>query len=365
VFEYTDFFSRDVRVHPGDTVNFQAAAGSFHIIALATSEQAARAAYPVLSTDRDDPNAPNGAPKIALGLSNFPITGGSTHGGGQIAFDRPGGPPVCGAAGEAPCTFRGGDDVEVAGPNPGFDAQGNPVSADWNVHITAPVGTYHYFCYIHPGMRGTLRVVKPGQQASTQAQVDAVSRRLFEHDRQDALAAERQADKVRFTGGKPGHRTYDVRVGIAAAHLHVAVLEMLPNRPLSLTPGDRVRYRWVDPHEAHTVTFPESNDLPPFGFDCGGTSYSPEPSPTCTEPGEEFGPFPTEFIGDPGNAPPGTVLTSPTAVVDSGVLVGTAYHAVPSVQRWSVATELNTTAPGAYTFHCTIHDWMAGTLAVG
>ena len=59
------------------------------------------------------------------------------------------------------------------------------------------------------------------------------------------------------------------------------------------------------------------------------------------------------------------MLTSPTAEVDSGVLAGTAYRLAPSVQRWSVATKPGTTAHGAYTFHCTIHDWMAGTLNVG
>jgi hypothetical protein len=30
-----------------------------------------------------------------------------------------------------------------------------------------------------------------------------------------------------------------------------------------------------------------------------------------------------------------------------------------------VAIKPGTTAPGAYTFHYTIHDWMAGTLNVG
>lgn len=120
-----------------------------------------------------------------------------------------------------------------------------------------------------------------------------------------------------------------------------------------------------DGRPADVFAAPESNDLLPFGFDCGGTSYSPAPLPTCTEPGEEFGPFPTESIGDPGNARPGTVLTGPTAVVDSGVLAGTGYDLVASVQRWSVATRPSTTTPGAYTFHCTIHDWMSGTLNVG
>src|SRR5664279_2392025 len=42
LFEYNDFFTRNVTVHQGDTIDFQTQAGAFHIIAFARNEAAAR-----------------------------------------------------------------------------------------------------------------------------------------------------------------------------------------------------------------------------------------------------------------------------------------------------------------------------------
>ena len=367
VFEYTDFFTRAVTVHTGDTLNFRAAPGSFHIVALAPDEASGRAAYPVGLPDPLDkaPATGTGGPKIDLGPSNFSITGGSTHGGGTIA-QNPNGPPVCGTAapGQQPCTFKGGDDIEIAGPNPGVDAAGNPAPSDWKIVINAPPGTYSYFCYIHPGMNGTLTVVAPSQPATTQAQIDAASATQFAADRDAALAAEKAANVPTFTGGAPGTRTYQVNVGIGTDK--VAIDEMLPRQAPTLSPGDKVQYLWKDPHNVHTVCFPtDSKQLPaPFGFNCGTSFQSPPegnapPSgPPCMLPGATR----PDFIGDPGNTPSGTALANPTAIVDSGVIFGTAYN-VPGPQQWSVVVNASTKA-GTYRYQCLVHDWMQGSLTV-
>src|SRR3989442_136255 len=376
LFEYTDFFSRQVTIHTGDTIDFRSAPGSFHIVALARTELWARSTYPVALADNDgggltDIATGSGTNKLAFGPSNFPITGGSHHGGGAIDFTRGFGPPACGVAllGEAACTFSGGEDVEVLGPEIGVDyATGNLGFADQLVNINAQPGRYHYFCYIHPGMRGVLDVVGSGAGISTQADIDAASNAQFASDQAQALAVEQQTNQVQFTGGAPGTRSYTVHVGIAAADNHVAIDEMFPRAPLNLAPGDSVQYLWRDPHNVPSVAFPAENpdvSLPePFGFDCG-TSYSgipptPGPPPICVEPGDtQF-----EVIGDPGNAGPGTVLSDPSLVVDSGVLGGTGYGVSPSAQSWWLATN-STSKPGAYHFQCTIHDWMQGTLTLG
>jgi plastocyanin len=366
LFEYTDFFSRSVTVHTGDVINFRTAPGAFHIVGLAKSEAAARAAYPVVVLDGDDPNAPNGAPKIAFGPSNYPIVNGNTSGDlSGVDFSRPNGPPDCGRPdlGEPDCTFSGGTDIEVAGPNLNFGPTG-PVPADWRVKIAAQPGTYQFLCFIHPGMRGTLNVVGGSRPASTQAQIDHKAHGQFISDRAQALAAEQQANVVRWTGGAPGSRTYLFSVGVAAAHNHVAIDEMLPNPatvpggPPRLTKGDQVRFNWVDPHNVHTVLFPPSAEISPFGFDCNGGFTEPT-GPPCLETGE----FAPEVIGDPGNASSGTQLANPSTVVDSGVLVGTGYNLNPSVQTWSVGTGSGT-AGGAYQFHCTVHDFMVGSFTV-
>lgn len=375
VFEYTDFFTRDVRIHSGDTLDFRAAPGSFHIVSLAKSETVARQVYPVAFADADHDGADiatgSGTDKVIFGPSNFPITGGSTHGGGSIAFDNGFGPPVCGvgAFGEQPCTFRGGDDIEVIGPTPGFDATGAPAFVDQLVHITAAPGEYDYFCFIHPGMRGKLNVVDADDNTTTQAQIDRRSLEQFEDDREAGLDLERGANHVKFTGGNPGTRTYDVMVGVGSPSAHVAIDEMLPNKALNLSPGDRVKYFWADPHNVHTVGFPTGGKLPePFGFDCGpnppfyiGIPPVPgaPPPAICIEPGENQ----PEGIGDPGNAAPGTRLTDPKQLVDAGIRVGTAYGVKPSTQTWWLATDNHTTA-GAYQFQCTVHDWMHGVLNV-
>jgi plastocyanin len=378
VFEYTDFFSRQVSAHAGDTLNFRAAPFSFHIVGLAKSEAVARSVYPVAFADKDggqDTATGSGSAKIVIGLSNFPITGGSTSGGGSIDFTRPGGPPVCGDSdlGQPPCRFKGGNDIEVAGPNPGltFDPttlqpvidptthQPIPKPVDWNITLdpATPLGAYQYFCFIHPGMRGKLKVVEPEDATTTQAQIDHRSAEQFKSDRRDAIDAEADANVIRSTGD-PGERTYTVHMGVSAADNHVAIDEILPNKPLSLQQGDRVKYLWRDPHNVHSVKFPgdSNSDPPPFGvFDCGAT-VSPA-FPPCLEPGDTQ----PEALADPGTSPPGTVLKAPADLVDSGVLAGTGYGIHPSVQTWSIRTD-QTSQTATYTYHCTVHDFMQGTI---
>src|SRR5260370_1401896 len=192
VFEYTDFFTgqtggaaadRALNLHQGDVVAFTAAPFSFHIVGLAADEGAARAAYPVVLTDTDGSvSKATGLPKLILGPSNFPITGGSTTGGGNIDFTRGNGPPACGIyeLGQSVCTFAGANDVEVAGPNPGVDwpktiSSGHfvPGFSSWNIQIDAAVGTYHFFCFIHPGMRGTVNVSTSPRTTITAAPLTA------------------------------------------------------------------------------------------------------------------------------------------------------------------------------------------------
>src|SRR5207237_1189093 len=127
-FQYADFFTRSVSVHGGDTIDFRFAPGSFHVIGLAPSDAAGRAAYPVAMLDGEDPvkAVGTGLPKLQLGPGNLPVSGGSTSGGGQIG-QNPGSPPFCGLMqmGQDPCAFTGGNDVEIAGGIGGFDPQAN------------------------------------------------------------------------------------------------------------------------------------------------------------------------------------------------------------------------------------------------
>jgi plastocyanin len=346
VFEYTDFFSREVTVHKGDTLVFDTRPGAFHIVALSLNEQQARAAYPLALLDTDDSVATGSQhDKIQLGPSNGPIQGGSLHGGGTIG--GPNDAPKCGLSGEPVCHFAGGDDVESEGGVAGFGATG-PTTVHWSVEIDANAGQrYNYFCYIHPGMLGHFTVVPDSVPTTTQAQVNAASALQFASDRSSALATEAAANVVHFTGGAPGTRTYNVNVGMSAADRHVAIDEMLPQH-LNIAQGDKVNYQWADPHNVHTVGFPADETKLPPPFFPDGTA------------GEEA----NELVGDPGNARPGTLLSHVSTVVDAGFFVGTGYGVQPTVQRWSVATNDNTDV-ATFTYMCTVHDFMLGSLTVG
>jgi plastocyanin len=378
VFEYSDFFSRQVTVHQGDTIDFRTAPFSFHSVALAKSESTARQVYPFASAATGqgafDTATGSGAPKLVYGAANFPVTGGSTQGGGVISTDNPKGPPVCGVAalGQAPCHFRGGDDIEIIGPAPGFTATGAPQSVDQNVVIDAPPGTYAFYDTLHPGMSGKLIVASPSQPASTQAQIDAAAQTQFQQDQAQALQVEAALNAVQEGWGQPGQRQFVVFVGAGAANNHVQIDEMLPNKPLSLTRGDTVTYLWADPHAGHTLAVtPDEEELPgAVGYDCpsptgyvgitSGFDVPPTPAPAgCLLPGLTT----PRLIGDPGDTPPFSPLTDPERTMNAGHLLGSAYGITPSSQVWGVTTNSNTQA-GTYEFVCSIHDWMVGRINI-
>jgi plastocyanin len=336
LFEYTDFFSRSVKVHEGDTLDFKFQ--GFHILGVAKSEAFAKSQQSLATADQDDPpSVSTGKPKILLNPVVFAFGSG------------------CGWT--TLCHYTGGDDLKISGPPPGNPAAPPPLG-DWQVTIDAGPGTYTYFCYIHPGMRGRLKVVGADEATTSQAQNDAVSQQQFLKEKAQAERAEKAADVVRYSG-EPGERTYFVKVGISAADNHVAIDEMFPNgvqdpsKQLNLVAGDRVAYSWPDGHNAHSVTFPP-DAVPPFGFDCAGGFTG---GPPCVEAGE--GP---ELIADPGNAASGTNLTAPGTVVDAGIHLGKDFN-LPTSIRWAITTGDGTT-PGSYMYNCNIHDFMRNTLNV-
>lgn len=140
---------------------------------------------------------------------------------------------------------------------------------------------------------------------------------------------------------------------------------MLPRQTLNLVAGDQVKYIWPDKQTIHNVAFPGVDTLvpSPFGYDCGATFQGVEPngppSPPCNLP-----PFPFPVpIADPGTSPTGTILTTLTAVVDSGIRQGSAFGVPQSNLPWSVAMS-NVSALGTYQYECSVHPWMVGTLNV-
>jgi plastocyanin len=364
-FEYTDFFSRDVTVHRDEVLDFRLAAGNFgHAIALAGNQAVARRVYPIVTLDSgDSPAIDTGKPKVEADTpGGFSILGGSTSGGGTIGTDPSGQtPPPCGTAATplaAICTFTGANDIESAGPIFGVDQSGNAVTKDWQIRVDAPAGEYDFLCFFHPAMQGHFKVVDNDDRVTTEAQNDERGQDQFQIDEALGRAAEQEANVVRFSGGQPGTRTYNVSVGVGAADDHLNVLEMLPQK-LALVDGDKVAYHWRSPNELHSVGFPSGSSLPaPFGFDCGSTFQSPGPPP-CIDLADNR----PELIADPGTVESGSPLQSPTALFDAGVLIGRDYHVNPTVREWSLSTN-NSTLASTYAYQCTVHDVMHGELTV-
>jgi plastocyanin len=342
VFEYTDFFTRSIKVHPGDTVDFLFAIPD-HLIQVASNEAAARQQLPLFTPDETSAVEGNalgsGGPKVVLGPAVFLNFGGA---------------PTCGQTDKTKCVFDG------SGPSdPGF-VSGSP---DWFLQVNAPAGTYAYFCHLHPGMRGTLNVVPNNVAVQSQAQIDRQSAAQFRRAQREAVALYDEANQVDAQQENSGPTVYNVNVGVTSRDRHIAIHDMLPSR-LSLKPGDIVRYHWQT-NVIHTVEFAP---VSPFGVDCE-SSYAPlnDPNvlPPCPSGAPEFNEpsaiAPFEIIGDPGSQVSGAFLTDTT---DSGLIVGASYapyYGGLGADHWSVKAG----AIGAHPYFCAIHDWMTGTITVG
>ena len=370
VWSYMDFFTRNVTIHSGDTLDFQTPPGEFHVVAVAKDGQALRESLPLFLSDNDDPAAPgSGAAKVLAGPGVFAF----------MQFPR------CGLelAGQPNCAFNGSAPI-IAGAVGGAHVkkllqvinQGKKVTpaafngtVDWNVTVNAPTGDYNYLCLIHPKMSGTFHVVGASQAATTQGTINAQSLTQFAADKAEGQAKYAADNTPTFTLDAQGNKVWDAHAGDNTADGHVGFFEMMP-RNLNLGVGDSVHWTWGADAELHTVSFLTDSPLlpPPFSLDCGqfgGDDIGPLPTPMgpyCGDFPPSFANF--EFLADPGNARPGGLSNAnpldPASVVDSGVLVGADYLLPQPVQDWSA----NANATGTYAYQCTIHDWMRATVTV-
>jgi plastocyanin len=352
-----DFFTREVTIHSGDTLDFQTPPGEFHLIAVAKDGPALRQSLPLFAPD-DEAAPGTGDPRILPG----PGTGALMSS------------PTCGLelAGQPNCILNG-DPIapQIAGGIGGahvkkllqFITQGKKVTpatfngtVDWNVTIKAGTGDYSYLCLIHPKMNGTIHVVGAGEATTTQGMINAQSLTQFAVDKAEGQLKYAADNTPTFTP-VAGHKVWDAHAGDNTADGHVGFFEMMP-RNLNLGVFDSVHWTWGPDSELHTVAFlTDSAFLPPFiGPDCGAGSDDVICPPTSPN---------FELVFDPGTARPGELSNpnplDPNSLVDSGVLVGKDYVGLQDpVQDWSA----NAKAPGTYAYQCTIHDWMRAVVQV-
>ncbi len=359
-FEYTDFFPRGFKtsatgavtpsltVRNGDVLHFlwtpQASPDSAHTATLVAQNESlatAQGKYSPLKPDSDD-----GAGKF---IAN-PLTFAPTE-------------PSCGTA-SSPCLYDGGNDL-----NSGFKVNANGTNnpseffVDLELDMTdRSSATVHFFCALHPGMIGQVRVLSENADTTTTTEGQAAADALTQYTTETtgAVAAEAAANQTSVTNNGDGTKNVTMTAGTGAPH--VEVLEMLPNN-VSIKKGDKVT--WVDRgFDIHTVTFPKgsgSDAADPFQppvCEGSGTTDSPAPNPNqppafgCSSPAVaeqplELGPF----------GP--TSIASTSTVASSGVLLAAAAGA-PFPDRYSFSFP----NAGTFAYQCRIHDHMVGTITV-
>jgi len=204
-----------------------------------------------------------------------------------------------------------------------------------NVRFTR-TGRFTYICDVHPGMRGSVRVV--GRRASAHSR-RAVAARV----RAQVAAARRTA--VRLAAIRPPANV--VSVG-AAGRGGVELMDFLPER-LTVPVGTTVRFAMpVGSTEDHTATTGPGNPMTePRSYlgTIAASFQSPKFDPRATYPSER---------------PPSTAALSPqlhgNGFWNSGVMDAHAATPPPGVSAVTFA------AAGTYRFFCLIHPFMDATV---
>jgi plastocyanin len=199
-------------------------------------------------------------------------------------------------------------------------------------------GTYDYYCDIHPGMKGTVKVLKKGAKVPTAAQDKAAVKKQ---------AANAVKDAKTLAGKKQPANT--VALGVTGSNGN----ELLAMAPANLTvaPGTTVKFQMSKgSYEAHTATF-------------GPGDAEKEPQSYLGAIAASFaGPAPDARAVYPSEQPGTTASLSPTlhgnGFWNSGALDKDSASPLPD----SASVKFDT--PGTYTYYCMIHPFMRGTVTV-
>jgi plastocyanin len=194
-------------------------------------------------------------------------------------------------------------------------------------------GTFDYYCVIHPGMEGAVRVVSRTRRVPTEAQNSAAANRELAR----LVAAARRAAR------EDSSTANTVDVGRAPRGQRFTLNAFFPAQ-LSVKVGQPVTFTMAGQNttEVHTVTFgPKAytdtiEPLGPTGFN-PLAAYPSDPPPTL---------------------PPLTPANHGNGFLNAGLLDNDS--ASPQPNRAAVTFG----APGAYAYVCLIHANMAGTVTV-
>ena len=352
--EYTRFYPDYLRVHRGQTVQFDSL--NFHTASFVPGGEEGR--LPMFRRDE--------------GPSGFAIT--------EKAWQR----SACGDPDQPACVLDEPDDFLSSGFN--------VWDPSWRVTIDRPVGTtITYLCQFHPGMQARIAVVDDAKRLPTQRAIDAKVNKQVKRDTQEALDHRARLDALRDRREEGGRTVWTVRVGASTPSGHVSILGYMPKRLVGVRPGDAVEFVSSGRAGHHSVTFPSvlvgDNEISPnnrltltaihpacdFDERARGAPGVPAPyepfTPLPCPASLEF--LPSPYVTEPHPAP-GNRVATPATYHDSGLMWS---EEAPESARGRPAgsgeyfphrfvAEFST--PGTFEYACTIHgaDYMAGSIEV-
>ena len=308
--DINDFMPRRVTIHVGDTVRFRPA--GFHSI--------------------DFPGQRSG-PLPLFTPTGQNVSGSLDAAGAPFWFN---GQP---ALGFNPTLLRSnfGKRLRYNGTrsiNSGLPLARNP--RPMTVRFTR-AGTFQYFCDVHHGMTGSVRVVRRNRPVPSQRADRARVRRQ--------LAARLRTARDLADNAPPAN-TVDVGRGGAG---RVSLLDFVPKQ-LTVPTGTTVTFRSPDRHEVHTATSgpgnPESEPNSYLGQIAAGL-LGPVADPRALYPSE----------------PPGTLGALAPTLHGNGFWNSGALDRNPNSPQ-PPSSAVRFTVPGAYTLFCLIHPFMRTTVTV-
>jgi plastocyanin len=310
--DVNDFFPHQVTIHVGDTVRF--VPNGFHTVDLPGSR---RSKLPIIT------------PQSAVIAGSVDAAGAPFwfNGQKQLGFN----PTMLASAFGKSRTYSGSKAVLS-----GLPVQQRP--QPMRVRFTK-AGTFRYFCDVHLGMTGIVRVVSSRSRVPTAAQ-DRQTRR-----RQEAstLATAKALAKT----PAPGNNTIDVG---EQGKGNVSFFSFVPST-LSVPRGTTVTFRMHARTEIHTATIgPGDPEQQP-------QSYLGQIEAGLQGPGlDPRGVFPSE---PPGALAALTPVSHGNGFWNSGVLdLDSSTTTVPPANRVTFA------GPGTYQVFCMIHPFMHATVTV-
>lgn len=307
------FFPRTVKINAGDTVEF--AANGFHSFNIPARTAKA---YDLL-------------------VPGDPVTGVNDEAGQAFWFN---GQP---AFGFNPNVFGPSNFGKSLTYSPSETIEsGAPLGQNLKpMKVTFPKkGSITYFCDIHPGMKGVVKILPKKARATS----------LKQHNRLTAIQVKRSFSELkRIRGFKPGSGV--VQIG-AAGKRGVESFDFFPAKP-KVSVGTTLKFQMPrGSTEVHTASTGPGNPLAEedggYLRELSGSFQGPAPDPRAVYPSEQ-----------PGGTPASLTSTlHGNGFWNSGVLDAVAASPLPRDNQVTFAEA------GSFDFFCLIHPFMKTTVTV-